>query len=889
IERAYKKITEEQDVWLFGGVPIYKESPVWYMSFSDGVKGSAASEFEDAAHNMYNNSDRDWAWGFLDDVASLPNDKIDEFIAEKIGDEEKLKESDRLAYVASYIRAFKRAHSVGLIKKGKAPSLVVQARPVMHDNEMTIKIPAGTTIAGLKVGPRVAQRALLNAGIERKIPEINVDDIIKTLNKGSIALLSNGWTIMYRPTSSEYLLLGPSTSDEESLGKIKITRVKGSASLFSFKEGRRARKAIRGLSDLGYKVVDFIHPDGDGYGIISAKHTPPVAGEGVGQQAKQTGKSDGGRPGSIASSTKSIIDPVNRQVGLSEYAKAVSRFEYPENTEDNESDRIKPAIIIPTEEEKKTLGSAGDVRDQISEIIGKKVYRRSQTGKMVIGTYWPDTTKTTVLYRDDIDTMFHETGHFVDDTFGLSKDLYTEVETQVGEITVSNFVFTSKGEQLKTEMSQLWVHGSAKENSTSDVKAKEAMAEWLRAYALNPDETRSRFPALSAHVLQKMPVDFQDKWVRAGILARKWYGLTPIDKINNSIIYEMDRRNNLYNLMSVPSREARELARKTQKYKSGIIDKFISQFVDDLHPFVKAVRIIKESRGLRAIAPSQDPEILVRLFAGVDSAVRAQFESGPTAWELWDSGVLTTAIDSYGMTMGGIEWILQAFETIEEDELRLGIKNQIAFMVAQRVIWYNHNTKRLGLNSLIKVLRDTYLDVYNEAEDARGSLIALEEQAKKEKEASEKLQKDAEKSNARNAVRGFVEVRRIKLKKIEDEINELRAYIRITSGLARRLQEFLEYVTAHKEEQDRKVFGEYEEKVEKRRQEIREYIAEIAEINAKLKGLDAQYRRKIAMATKGLSRSSSEYKEKVRELTEEKSKVAESMREKKKRLQDDIR
>jgi hypothetical protein len=101
-------------------------------------------------------------------------------------------------------------------------------------------------------------------------------------------------------------------------------------------------------------------------------------------------------------------------------------------------------------------------------------------GRGVAGEFQPGSGRVAIKWQKDLNTTAHEIGHAIDDAFGL---LGPEAHSHWGS--------------LRNELSDLWEFGSdppPTHDNPEQYRMMEGMAEFIRAWMVNPDETQSRYP-----------------------------------------------------------------------------------------------------------------------------------------------------------------------------------------------------------------------------------------------------------------------------------------------------------------------------------------------------------------------------------------------------------
>ena len=182
------------------------------------------------------------------------------------------------------------------------------------------------------------------------------------------------------------------------------------------------------------------------------------------------------------------------------------------------------ALVEPTSPRIEPAGIAGQTPKPLRQILadaskalGKKLWR-GKTRKGQAGVYQPGSGAVVMKQANDLDTAAHELSHALDDRFDL-----------IGPGT--NFPFDS-------ELSQFWQHGSVTKTGPSaslPYKRAEGVAEWLRAYLVNPEQTRQDAPRFTEHAIGRLDGATIKALEDFGKDIREFAGATGLEQIQANI------------------------------------------------------------------------------------------------------------------------------------------------------------------------------------------------------------------------------------------------------------------------------------------------------------------------------------------------------------------
>jgi len=211
-----------------------------------------------------------------------------------------------------------------------------------------------------------------------------------------------------------------------------------------------------------------------------------------------------------------------------------------------------------------------------------------------LGLYKPGSTATMIRYSGDLDTTAHEVSHALDDRYGLVKDW--------------------KGQDTSpydTELDPFAEHTSLKGYSPTQRRA-EGVAEFMRAWMVNPKAAEAAAPQFTAHMKAKIPADIQKALTTFSTQVRQWAGNSAHAKIMANVEWDTPETGMLHWLSG--TRTA-----KGPGFQLTIGDQLAKKWTDRLSPFVKALDYVKAQRGEESVLPGDDPLLLARLYMGANA------------------------------------------------------------------------------------------------------------------------------------------------------------------------------------------------------------------------------------------------------------------------------
>lgn len=271
--------------------------------------------------------------------------------------------------------------------------------------------------------------------------------------------------------------------------------------------------------------------------------------------------------------------------------------------------RVQPSPITGA-----TPKKMWEIQYDLSKSVGFKLRysrRPSKRGK-AIGSYQPGSGKVVIKWNGDLNTTAHEIGHALDDAFGL---LGPEAAGRWGE--------------LKDELEQLWEYGSDPPRghpNPDQYRMMEGMAEFIRAFMVNPTQAKRRFPTTYSWVKERIGDDEQT-W--NGLLefskdVREWWGAPASEQILSRI----NTGDPIKTPKFVFNRESPE-----GQFQMTYWDNFARKYVNFFRPLEMAYQWGMEQQGIDVndptqLSPSQNFQILARLHLGLDVKMRNAMEKG---------------------------------------------------------------------------------------------------------------------------------------------------------------------------------------------------------------------------------------------------------------------
>lgn len=311
--------------------------------------------------------------------------------------------------------------------------------------------------------------------------------------------------------------------------------------------------------------------------------------------------------------------------------------------------RIQPAPI--TGQKPKQLNQ---IMLDVTKALGRKVSYGRASSPRAGGTYYPGTAATVVRFTNDLDTTAHELAHSLDDRLGIVARW-----NQHGMIS-----------PFDQELEQFWQHGSVQPTGPKadlTYKRAEGVAEFIRAWLVNPDAAKSAAPNFYAYLQAKLPQAARAALAEFSNDIRTFAGATAREKIMANVNWEPPKG-------GFSEFFAGNRVKPGPGFHLTWADKLQSVLQDDMAAFNRAVDFVRHERETGAMLPKDDPRVLARLILGEHAKMDDIFENG--------------MVDTHGkrVTPGGIKWLMEPLDKSSMKALDRDVKDVTNLMIAQRTI-----------------------------------------------------------------------------------------------------------------------------------------------------------------------------------------------------------
>jgi len=307
-----------------------------------------------------------------------------------------------------------------------------------------------------------------------------------------------------------------------------------------------------------------------------------------------------------------------------------------------------------------------DILLDLGRVLGRRVQHGKMGARRRVGEYHASSGRTVVRFHGDLDTAAHEVGH------ALSDD----------PRVVGTWVDDPAPSPYDAELAKFWDHGT--QSPDLDVKRKEGIAEYVRAYVMDPAAAAAAAPSFHAHFKSAVRPEGMKALDSFSRDVRTWAGAPAGERLLSNVRRTLDEPG-----VTAKAREFVKGRGDTEFEVTGL-DRIQSQLLDAMHPVWKAIRQGKEWRQipvprtvkeavqvLPLLAPHADPELRLRNFAGEDARIDRMIRSGP----------VTPDNKPVAGLEGGFRKLLEPFDKSSETALLRDLDDTLKLMVAQRTIW----------------------------------------------------------------------------------------------------------------------------------------------------------------------------------------------------------
>lgn len=326
-----------------------------------------------------------------------------------------------------------------------------------------------------------------------------------------------------------------------------------------------------------------------------------------------------------------------------------------------------------------------DILLDLSKGIGNKIKYSKPGRRRAIGSYNPTSAAIKVKYAGDLDTTAHEVAHSLDDKHGILSSIPED-----------------KMFQIDSELGKFWGHGSTPHKELSKEKKLqyqrgEGVAEWMRAFMVNPKEAVAAAPEFYKSFKERVPEEIQKEITKFSDDIRAFSGATGHEQIMSNVEWTPEKSKGTLANMFTKGRTSGE-----KGFNLTWADKVAQKFTNQLRPFEKAFEYAMGEKGVSEVLPKDDIRITARNILGINEKFDDIFENG-----LVDNFNKRLKDEKTGQKKT-LKWLLEPFDNTDEKSIKSEMQEMISYMVAERTVELK---KKLGGNILTGIGGGIFKDV----------------------------------------------------------------------------------------------------------------------------------------------------------------------------------
>lgn len=330
-------------------------------------------------------------------------------------------------------------------------------------------------------------------------------------------------------------------------------------------------------------------------------------------------------------------------------------------TAESPVERIEPAPL----QDGKRAKRLPDIVLDLQKAIGKRIHKSKMED--ALGKYFPGSAKIAVRASNDLSTIGHELAHSLDDAYGIAGDWDSRKKSSPfdNELLQPALQFTSSPKYPRWE------------------KRAEGVAEFFRAYIINPEEAKRIAPNFYEHVRKTVPENVMRKIETFGDDVRRWHSLPASEKMKSNIRFEIKKTSAVQKVKDI-------FAKPVYPFETTPIQRVQGKMFDRLDPLERAIR---KAYDLQGTPEKADPLITtMRRLAGVTSKAEAVIEHGMIGIGAKNRKVVEGTKSGFAETMYG------GFDRSSEAALKADIEDTAAYMISERAVDYAEKVaKRDGI------------------------------------------------------------------------------------------------------------------------------------------------------------------------------------------------
>lgn len=302
-----------------------------------------------------------------------------------------------------------------------------------------------------------------------------------------------------------------------------------------------------------------------------------------------------------------------------------------------------------------------DIAKDLVDGLNMKIRKITPEHKGAGAAYRPGDAGVITRLSRNLKYIAHETGHFLDDKFGLLTNILKS-----GDKPLMNEL----REFSEMEMASQPPEGVSKAQAFK-YHMQEGFAEWLRNYIAAPEETAKRAPNIYK-LYQSLPNEVKGVIDQFSTDYRTFEGATAFDRTMASVKMEPDKAEGVLGKLFKKKKD-------NPGFKINWVDNLAANWVDPLQAFNKAAKYLRGIRGLDEVLPENDPYLLARLYLSVDRKFGEMLDKGIRDGK----GEFYLNKDGEKITLNSL---LKHFDNTDEATIKREMAMAVHYMISQRVL-----------------------------------------------------------------------------------------------------------------------------------------------------------------------------------------------------------
>lgn len=298
----------------------------------------------------------------------------------------------------------------------------------------------------------------------------------------------------------------------------------------------------------------------------------------------------------------------------------------------------------------------------IENVIGGKFFYGDPGVKHAMGKYDPRSAAVVVRFEGGLDTASHELGHKIDDAYGILGQWVAD-ETS----------------PFDAELAPFAAHGSQPPEGHVNPQAYirgEGVAEWFRAYMVNPDAAKKAAPKFHEFFLESIPDDVVGAINQFSNDVRVFAGASGRDQV----LSQVDFRRPKTGLSALTSLISKNGFVEGKGFQVTTGDRVVAAIQNDMRIWEKSVEYAQGERGITEILPQDDPRILAALFAGNNAKIDDMLANGLVDVK---NNRIKDPVTGQEITL---KYLYEPLDTSDQQTLREETESTVALMISERIL-----------------------------------------------------------------------------------------------------------------------------------------------------------------------------------------------------------